>query len=119
MGSLQPSRLVIVLTVVFVSLGACIYIYRYHHDDGTKPRPLVRLKVELVIVPYLKYNTSDSAIQEREKEYMTVLKKNLDHTIVGKIHLLTTDTEKTTQWLEAFGLSNHNKLLIVKVNIIV
>ena len=111
----------IVLTVVFVILGGCINLHCYYHDHRTRPRPwpLVReskLKVELVIVPYLKYNASDGAIQEREKEYMTVLKKNLNHHSVRKIHLLATDTERTMQRLEHFGLSDSDKLLIVKVN---
>ena len=47
---------------------------------------------------------------------MTVLKSNLNHNFVKKVHLLTTNTEETTRRLENFGLSGHNKLLIVEVN---
>ena len=134
MGHLRSSRLIIAFIVLLTIFGGYLYAYRYYHryyqslpDDwpGINPGPTTmsmsnssanKLEMELVIVPYLRYKASESAIQEREKEYMTVLKNNLNHNLVKKVHLLTTETRKTRLRLKTFGLSNHNKLLIVKVN---
>ena len=122
MGRLRSSQLTIVCTVLLVMFGGYLFYCKpwSSPDDWISPTmpnlSANKIEMELVVVPYLRYNASDSAILEREKEYMTVLKSNLNHNFVKKVHLLTTNTEETTRRLENFGLSGHNKLLIVEVN---
>ena len=71
------------------------------------------LSIEMVVVPFLRYNTTEKAILEREEEYKTVLQRNLDHGLVSHIHVLTTDASWTRQRLS--DLTNHGKLIVAEV----
>ena len=71
------------------------------------------LSINLVIIPYLHYNTSDEAILEREKEYKTVLQRNLNHDLISHVHLLTTNAQETLQRFN--DLPNQNKLVVSEV----
>ena len=72
------------------------------------------LKMDLVIVPYFSY-FSDDKLFEREKEYLTVLQRNLKHDLVRCIHVLTTNAEETWQHFKKADLPKNNKLLISEV----
>ena len=71
------------------------------------------LSIEMVVVPFLRYNTTEKAILEREEEYKTVLQRNLDHELVSHIHVLTTDASWKRQRLS--DLTNHGKLIVAEV----
>ena len=75
------------------------------------------LKMDLVIVPYFTAigNVSEEVLSEREKEYVTVLQRNLRHDLVRCIHVLTTNAEEIWQHLKKFDLPKNNKLLISEV----
>ena len=75
------------------------------------------LKMDLVLVPYFTAisNVSDDVLSEREKEYVTVLQRNLRHDLVRCIHVLTTNTAEMRQHFKKFDLPKNNKLLISEV----
>ena len=75
------------------------------------------LRMDLVIVPYFTavYNVSEDVLSAREKEYVTVLQRNLRHDLVRCIHLLTTNAEEMWQRLKKFDLPKNNKLLVSEV----
>ena len=86
--------------------------------DDNSEEAASSLNINLVIVPYFRYNATKTAVLEREKEYMTVLQRNLDHHLVSLIHVLTTNTEETLHHLDKFILPNSKKLLISEVKCI-
>jgi hypothetical protein len=51
-------------------------------------------------------------LAEREKEYLTVLQRNLRHDLVRCIHVLTTNAEETWQHFRKVDLPKNNKLLV-------
>ena len=71
------------------------------------------LSIEMVVIPFLRYKTVEKAILEREQEYKTALQRNLDHTFVSHIHVLTTDASWTRQRLS--DLTNNGKLIVAEV----
>ena len=73
------------------------------------------LKMELVVVPYFSYNVSKDRLLEREKEYVTVLQRNLNHDLVHHVHVLTTDAEETWQRLKKYEMPNQYKLIVSKL----
>ena len=73
------------------------------------------LKMDLVVVPYFSYKASENGLLEREKEYLTVLQRNLDHDLVSRIHVLTTNATETQERFNKFELPNQNKLLVSEV----
>ena len=70
------------------------------------------LKIDLVVVPYFIYNASEKRLLEREKEYVTCLQRNLNHDLVSRIHVLTSNAEGTWQIFQKYELSNQTKLLV-------
>ena len=71
------------------------------------------LSINLVVIPYLHYNTTDERILEREEEYKTCLKRNLNHDLISRVHVLTTNAQKTLQHFK--DLPNQNKLIVSEV----
>ena len=71
------------------------------------------LSINLVVIPYLHYNTTDERILEREEEYKTCLKRNLNHDLISRVHVLTTNAQKTLQRFK--DLPNQNKLIVSEV----
>ena len=70
-----------------------------------------RLSINLVVVPYLQYKAvSDERIIAREKEYKTVLQRNLNHELIRKVHVLTTNARETCHRFS--GLANRSKLIV-------
>ncbi len=52
---------------------------------------------------------------DREAEYMTVLQRNLDHSLVARVHILTTDSNVTKRRLLDFQLPNRDKIVVGQV----
>ena len=77
------------------------------------------LKIDLVVVPYFIYNVSEKRLLEREKEYMTCLQRNLNHDLVSRVHVLTSNAEGTWQIFQKYELSNQTKLLVSELKSIV
>ena len=77
------------------------------------------LKIDLVVVPYFRYNASKKLLLDREKEYMTCLQRNLNHDLISHIHVLTSNAEETRQIFQKYELSNQTKLLISELKSIV
>ena len=75
----------------------------------------IPLKMDIVIVPYFTTfgNFSDNELLEREKEYLTVLQRNLRHDLVHCIHILTTNAEETWQHLKKVDLPKNNNSLLI------
>ena len=70
-----------------------------------------RLSINLVVVPYLQYKAvSDEHIIAREKEYKTALQRNLNHELIRKVHVLTTNARETRHRFS--GLANRSKLIV-------
>ena len=68
----------------------------------------------MVVVPFLHFdNVSTEKILAREAEYKYVLQKNLDHPLVNRVHILTTNFSETLKKFK--DLTNSSKLLIVEV----
>ena len=117
----------VVPTCVLLFVGAWYFYHyveeAYVQDSGgsnnyarqTPSRSSVKLKMDLVIVPYFVYDASDEVLLKREKEYMTALQRNLNHDSVRRIHVLTTSTEEITKRIQKFELSNQSKLLTFEV----
>ena len=77
------------------------------------PSPRVDLSINLVVVPYPKYNASDEAIIERKREYLTALQRNLNHEFVSHVHVLTTNALQHDEMLQHFNLlTNQSKLIV-------
>ena len=129
-------RKLAVTFVVAVSLLGCCYflstpslnqaITHYLHSSGDAAcsaqdlvvtYPNETLKIDLVIVPYFTAisNVSNNELSKREKEYSTVLQRNLKHDLVCCIHVLTTNAEETWQHLKKVDLPKNNKLLVSEV----
>ena len=77
------------------------------------------LRIDLVVVPYFSYNASNKSLLDREKEYMTCLQRNLNHDLVSRIHVLTSNAEETRQIFQKYELSNQAKLLVSEIKSIV
>ena len=77
------------------------------------------LQIDLVVVPYFSYNASNKSLLDREKEYMTCLQRNLNHNLVSRIHVLTSNAEETRQIFQKYELSNQAKLLVSEIKSIV
>ena len=77
------------------------------------------LKIDLVVVPYFVYNASEKRLLEREKEYVTCLQRNLNHDLVSRVHVLTSNAEGTWQIFQKYELSNQTKLLVSELKSIV
>ena len=78
------------------------------------------LDIDLVVVPYFSYNASNkSQLLDREKEYMTCLQRNLNHNLVSRVHVLTSNVEETRQIFQKYELSNQTKLLVPEIKSIV
>ncbi len=72
------------------------------------------LSVNMVIVPFLRYRTNDDIrITKREEEYRVVLQRNLNHVLVHRVHVLTTDAQETAKRFS--GMTNEDKLVISEV----
>ena len=73
-----------------------------------------RLSIDLVIVPFLKYSEASSEIIiKREQEYRTVMQRNLNHPLVNRLHVLTTDPQETMRCFNNF--TNQEKMIVAKV----
>ena len=77
------------------------------------------LRIDLVVVPYFSYKASHKSLLDREKEYMTCLQRNLNHNLVSRVHVLTSNTEGTRQIFQKYELSNQAKLLVPEIKSIV
>ena len=86
-------------------------------DNSQAPRDL--LSIDLVVVPYFRYNASKKLLLDREKEYMICLQRNLNHDLISHIHILTSNAEETRQIFQKYELSNQTKLLISELKSIV
>ena len=84
-------------------------------DTSADPIATATLKIDLVVVPYFSYKASDNGLVEREKEYLTVLQRNLGHDLVSRIHVLTTNASETWERFNKFELPSQNKLLVSEV----
>ena len=119
---MRPASIVALFLVGTVLLyGGWRYLHPY-----SEPRPADNsqanikkqsdpLKMEVVIVPYFTYRASEDKLLDREKEYMTCLQRNLNHNLVSRIHILTTNAEETRQIFKKYELPNPTKLLISEV----
>ena len=73
-----------------------------------------KLSIDLVIVPFLKYgNASRGKLTKREQEYRTVMQRNLNHPLVNRVHVLTTDPQETMRHFNNF--TNQEKMIVTKV----
>ena len=133
MGSVRNSiKLTVAALTVLILLVVEWYWYNYNHSKGINSlpagrftmkethiqypgSPVVTFQMELVTVHHLHYDTSDEVLQKREKEYMTVLKRNLNHDLVKSIRVLTTDAKEFMQRIKNLELSNQSKLLTVEL----
>ncbi len=76
-----------------------------------------KLAMNLVVLHFMAYthNAPEQRILDREQEYMTTLQINLNHSLVARVHILTTDSQATEKRLADFDLPNRNKILISEV----
>ncbi len=76
-----------------------------------------KLAMNLVVLHFMgyKHNAPEQRVLDREQEYMTTLQINLNHSLVARVHILTTDSQATEKRLADFDLPNRNKILISEV----
>ena len=74
-----------------------------------------KLSINLVIVPFLNYSKDSSHkgatgyIIKRKQEYRTAIQRNLNHPLVNRVHVLTTDPQETMRHFNNF--TNQEKML--------
>jgi hypothetical protein len=66
--------------------------------------------INMVVMPFLGYGVTDSAILMREEEYKLCLRKNLAHPSVQHVHLLTTNSTDSQVRFKEF--TSNSKLVI-------
>ena len=73
-----------------------------------------KLSINLVtIIPFLVNNVTGEDIVKREQEYRTVMQRNLNHPLVNRVHVLTTDPQETMRHFNNF--TNQEKMIVTKV----
>ena len=86
-------------------------------EQGKNKTTHKKLSIDLVIVPFLKYSkaygVSREKLTEREQEYRTVMHRNLNHPLVNRLHVLTTDPQETLRHFNNF--TNQEKMIVAKV----
>ncbi len=76
-----------------------------------------RLAMNLVVLHFMRYdpNVSKQKLLDRETEYMTALQRNLNHNLVARVHILTTDSNVTEKRLLDFDLPHRHKIVVAQV----
>ena len=131
MNHLGSSRTVTtVLLLLVIAIVTCVTLIAYDHFGfrelnvymqnseptvGNKHRPL---SIHMVVIPYFAYEkaSNNPVIRARQEEYRTALQRNLNHKLVSKVHVLTTNVTDTRRRLKIKKLeADTSKLVLVQV----
>ncbi len=75
------------------------------------------LAINVVSVNFMGYNpnASEQKILDREAEYMTALQRNLNYSLVARVHILTATSNVTEKRLLDFDLPYRHKIVVAQV----
>ncbi len=120
-------RRVLLLGIVIVVLTSLLLAVRkwqpsrkkLQEEDSEVLLRLLRssrlLSINLVVIPYLHLSSvPEDTLARRKEEYRTALRRNLEHSLVSDVHVLTTNAQDTWSLFE--GMPSRDKLTMSEVN---
>ena len=73
------------------------------------------LSIHLVTVVYTT-TSSETKLQSRQKEHATVLQRNLNHSLISSVHIITASRKEMEEYLRGLDLQNRHKVVVVESN---
>ena len=77
--------------------------------------PPQRLSIHLVTVVFTT-TSSETKLQIRQKEHATVLQRNLNHSLISSVHIITASRKEMEEYLRGLDLQNRHKVVVVESN---
>ena len=99
------------LTMCYSGLVFATVIYLSHMR--LEGKPVYPLSIHLVTVVF-RSASSGSKLHLREQEHATVLQRNLNHSLISRIHVITADRDDMEKYLSGLDLQNRHKLVVVE-----
>lgn len=96
-----------------MSLGSVESTSTERASETPPAKSAALLSIHLVTVPF-RTTSNDTVLQDRQKEHVTVLQRNLLHPLISSIHIMTADKEDMEEYLRGLELPNRHKIVVVE-----
>ena len=82
-------------------------------NGASTEKPVTPLSINLVIVLY-RSTSNGTKLKLREQEHAIVLRRNLNHSLVNSVHIITDDKGAMEEYLRGLDLPNRHKIVVVE-----